>query len=64
MQGSDEALELKLRKKGLFSEMQLLDEMHFQTEVILLQTPHTLVLANAIQQPNSFDRQMQHIKRA
>ena len=35
--------ELKLRKKGLLPEMQLLAEMHFQTKVILLQTPCTLV---------------------
>ena len=66
--------ELKLRKKGLLPEMQLLGEMHFQTKVILLRTPRTLVLStttktavsvslnstskmNAIQQPNSFDRQ-------
>ena len=31
-QGSDEASELKLRKKGLLPEMQLLAEMHFQTK--------------------------------
>ena len=37
--------ELKLRKKGLFPEMQLLAEMHFPTKVILLQTPRTLVLS-------------------
>ena len=35
--------ELKLRKKGLMLEMQLLAEMHFQTKVILLRTPRTLV---------------------
>ena len=35
--------ELKLRKKGLLPEMQLLAEMHFQTKVILLRTPRTLV---------------------
>ena len=37
-QGSDEASELKLRKKGL-----LLAEIHFQTKVILLQTPRNVV---------------------
>ena len=35
--------ELKLRKKGLLPEMQLLAEMHFPTKVILLRTPRTLV---------------------
>ena len=34
--------ELKLRKKGLLPEMQLLAEMHFPTKVILLGTPRTL----------------------
>ena len=35
--------ELKLQKKGLLPEMQLLAEMHFPTKVILLRTPCTLV---------------------
>ena len=35
--------ELKLRKKGLLPEMQLLAELHFPTKVIVLQTPRTLV---------------------
>ena len=35
--------ELKLRKKGLLPEMQLLAEMHFPNKVILLWTPRTLV---------------------
>ena len=35
--------ELKLRKKGLLPEMQLLAEMHFLTKVILLRTLRTLV---------------------
>ena len=34
---------LKLRNKGLLPEIQLLAEMHFQTKVILLRTPRTLV---------------------
>ena len=35
--------ELKLRKKGLLPEMQLVAKMHFLTKVILLRTPRTLV---------------------
>ena len=35
--------ELKLQKKGLLPEMQLMAEMHFQTKVILLRTLRTLV---------------------
>ena len=35
--------ELKLRKKGLLPEMQLLAEMHFLTKVISLGTPRTLL---------------------
>ena len=35
--------ELKLLKKGLLPEMQLLAEMHFLTKIILLWTPRTLV---------------------
>ena len=37
--------ELKLRKKGLLPEMQLLAYMHCQTIVILLQTPRALFLS-------------------
>ena len=37
--------ELKLQKNGLLPEMQLLSEMHFQTKVVLLRTPRTLVFS-------------------
>ena len=38
-------IELKLRKKGLLPEIQLLAEMHFPTKVILPRIPPTLVFS-------------------